>query len=136
MDLGEALQVVREQPRAVLAARRADGSPQMSPVVVAVDDDGRLMLSTRETAYKTRNLARDPNVSLCVLPNEFFGRWIQVDCTAEIVPLPAAMDLLVDYYRRLSGEHPDWAEYQAAMQRERRVMVLLTPHRAGPDRSG
>jgi PPOX class probable F420-dependent enzyme len=136
MDLDEALAVVREQPRAVLATRRRDGSPQMSPVLVAVDDGGRLMLSTRETAYKTRNLARDPHASLCVLPDSFFGRWIQVDCTAEIVPMPAAMDLLVDYYRRLSGEHEDWDDYRAAMTLERRVMVLLTPRRAGPDHSG
>jgi hypothetical protein len=71
-----------------------------------------------------------------VLPDSFFGRWVQLDCTAEIVPLPEAMELLVDYYRRLSGVHPDWADYRAAMEREHRVMVLLTPHRAGPDRSG
>jgi PPOX class probable F420-dependent enzyme len=136
MDLDEALSVVREQPRAVLATRRGDGSPQLSPVLISVGDDGRLVMSTRRTAYKAKNLARDPRASLCVLADTFFGRWIQVDCTAEIVPLPDAMDLLIEYYRRLSGEHPDWDEYRAAMESEQRVAVLFTLERAGPDRSG
>jgi PPOX class probable F420-dependent enzyme len=136
MDISEALNVVRAQSRAVLATRKADGDPQLSPVLVAVGDDERLIVSTRETAYKIRNLARDPRASLCVLPDNFFGRWVQVDCAAEIVRLPAAMEILVDYYRTISGEHPDWDDYRAAMTKERRVAVLLTPLKAGPNRSG
>jgi PPOX class probable F420-dependent enzyme len=136
MELDEALEVVRAQPRAVLATWRMDGSPQMSPVLVSVGDDGRLVMSTRGTAFKTKNLARDPRASICVLPDTFFGRWIQLDCRAEIVHLPQAMDLLIDYYRRLSGEHPDWDEYRAAMHRDHRVAVLFTIERAGPDRAG
>jgi PPOX class probable F420-dependent enzyme len=119
----------------VLSTRRASGDPQLSPVVVAVRGEV-LLVSTRETAIKAKNLARDPRASLCVLPNDFFGRWVQLDCTARIVPLPDAMELLVDYYRLVSGEHPDWAEYRATMERERRVALVLTPERAGPDRSG
>ncbi|HEV2089147.1 MAG TPA: PPOX class F420-dependent oxidoreductase [Cryptosporangiaceae bacterium] len=136
MDLDEARSVVREQPKAVIAVRRPDGSPLMSPVLVAVGDDGRLMLSTRETAYKVRHLRRDPRAWLCVLPDGFFGRWISVEATAEVVSLPDAMELLVDYYKRTAGEHPDWDDYRAAMERDQRVMVLLTPVAAGPDRSG
>jgi PPOX class probable F420-dependent enzyme len=136
MEIKEAVAVVREQPRAVMATRRSDGDPQLSPVLVAVGDDDRLVLSTRETAYKVKNLRRDPHTWLCVLPDSFFGRWIQLDCTAEIVSLPEAMDILIDYYRRLSGEHPDWDEYREAMERDQRVSVLLTPYRAGPDRAG
>ncbi|MGQ0575385.1 MAG: PPOX class F420-dependent oxidoreductase [Pseudonocardia sp.] len=136
MDLDEARAVIREQPRAVLATLRADGTPQMSPVLVALDDDGTVMVSTRETALKVRNLRRDPRLWLCVLTDGFFGRWIQVEGRAEIVALPAAMDGLVDYYRRLSGEHDDWADYRAAMERERRVLVRVALDRAGPDRSG
>lgn len=108
----------------------------MSPIVAAIDDEGRLMISTRETAYKTKNMRRDPRVSICFLTNEFFGGHVQVDGTAEIVSLPDAMDLLVDYYRRLSGEHPDWDEYRAAMEADKRCLVRVTIERAGPDHSG
>jgi PPOX class probable F420-dependent enzyme len=136
MDLDEAREVVREQHRAVLATMRSDGTPQMSPVLVALDDEGRVLVSTRETALKVRNLRRDPRMWLCVLPDGFFGRWVQVEGTAEIVSLPDAMDGLVDYYRRVSGEHDDWDDYRAAMERERRVLLRVTITRAGPDRSG
>jgi PPOX class probable F420-dependent enzyme len=136
MDLDEARDVIREQPRAVLATLRGDGTPQMSPVLVAVDDDGHVLVSTRETALKVRNLRRDPRLWLCVLTDNFFGRWIQVEGRAEIVPLPEAMAGLEDYYRRLSGEHDDWDEYRASMQRERRVLLRVALDRAGPDRSG
>jgi PPOX class probable F420-dependent enzyme len=136
MDLDEARDVVRQQSHAVLATLRSDGTPQMSPVLVAVDDAGDVLVSTRETALKVRNLRRDPRLWLCVLPDGFFGRWIQVEGRAEIVPLPEAMDGLVDYYRRVSGEHDDWDDYRAAMERERRVLVRVALDRAGPDRSG
>jgi len=115
---------------------RADGRPQLSPVTAGVDDEGRVLVSTREAAMKARNLARDPRASLCLLNDGFFGEWMQVEGTAEIVHLPEAMDLLVDYYRRISGEHPDWDEYAEAMRRDRRVMVRITITRAGPDASG
>jgi PPOX class probable F420-dependent enzyme len=136
MDLDEARAVVRAQHRAVLATLKRDGSPQMSPVTAGVDDDGRILVSSRETAYKVRNLRRDPRVWLCVFPDEFYGRWVQVDGRTEVVSLPAALPLLEDYYRRLSGEHPDWDDYRAAMERERRVLLRIELERAGPDRSG
>ncbi|WP_199444558.1 PPOX class F420-dependent oxidoreductase [Umezawaea beigongshangensis] len=136
MDLDQAREIVRTQHRAVLAATRADGTPQMSPVLAAVDDEGRVLISTRETAYKVRQLRRDPRVWLCVLPDQFFGRWIQVDGTAEVVPLPDAMDGLVDYYRQISGEHENWEDYRAAMRTEQRVLIRVALHAAGPDRTG
>lgn len=136
MDLEAAREFVRARHRAVLATTRADGRPQLSPVVAAVDESGRVLISTRETAIKTKNLARDPRASLCVISDAFFGSWIQADGTAEIIALPDAMDKLVDYYRRVSGEHPDWDEYRSAMRSERRVIVVITLTRAGPDRSG
>lgn len=122
--------------RAVLATLRSDGLPQMSPVVCAVDDDGRVLISTRETAVKTRNLRRNPFASVCVFTDGFFGPWVQAEGTAEIISLPGAMDLLVEYYRTISGEHPDWDDYRAAMERERRVILRLTISRAGPAVSG
>lgn len=136
MDLEEARQFVRDHHQAVLATRRSDGRPQLSPITVGVDAEGRLVISSRETAFKVRNLRRDPQASLCVLSDSFLGRWVQVDGTAEIVSLPEAMEPLVDYYRSLSGEHPDWDEYRQAMSEQRRVLVRITIERAGPDRQG
>ena len=136
MDLDEARAVIAEQHHAVLATLRKDGTPQMSPVVATVDDQGRVVVSSREAAFKVRNLRRDPRAWLCVLPDEFYGRWIQVGGSVRIVDLPAAMDGLVDYYRRISGEHPDWDDYRAAMRRERRVLLQIELASAGPDRQG
>jgi PPOX class probable F420-dependent enzyme len=136
MDPQRAREFLRVHHHAVLATMRADGRPQLSPITAGVDDEGRVLISTREAAMKARNLARDPRASLCVLNDGFFGEWMQVEGTAEIVHLPEAMDLLVDYYRRISGEHPDWDDYREAMRRERRVIVRVTIIRAGPDASG
>jgi PPOX class probable F420-dependent enzyme len=127
---------MRVHHRAVLATSRSDGRPQLSPVTVGVADDGRVLISTRETAMKTKNLARDPSASLCVMTDRFFGEWLQAEGTAEIIGLPDAMEMLVDYYRRISGEHPDWDDYREAMRRDRRVIIAVTLTRAGPDRSG
>ena len=136
MDITTALSFAASNHRAVMATARSDGRPQLSPVTVGVDDDGHIVVSTRETAAKVKNLERDPFVSLCILNDGFFGEWVQVEGRAEIVRLPEAMDLLVDYYRRISGEHPDWDDYRAAMVRDRRVVVRVTPERAGPTYSG
>jgi PPOX class probable F420-dependent enzyme len=136
MDIAEAQAFLADNHRAVLATRRADGAPQLSPVVCAPDDDGRVCISTRETAAKTRNLRRDPRAWLCVMNDGFFGAFVQVEGPAEIVALPEAMELLVEYYRRLAGEHPDWDDYRSAMEREQRVLVRITIERAGPTYSG
>jgi len=137
MDIGEALDIVRKQHRGVLATSRADGSPQMSPVLVGADAEGHVVVSTREAAFKTRNLRRDPRASVLVLPDGFFGgTWVQLDGHAEIVSLPDAMPGLEEYYRGISGEHDDWDDYRAAMTRDRRVLVRITVERAGPDREG
>ena len=136
MDISRAAEFLRVHHRAVLATVRGDGLPQLSPVTVAVDDQDRALISTRETAIKAKNLARNPHASLCVLNDGFFGEWIQAEGTAELIRLPEALGLLEDYYRRVSGEHPDWDDYRAAMVRERRLVVRITLSRVGPDRSG
>ena len=134
MDLDAARQFVQEHHRAVLVTFRKDGRPQTSPVAVGVDDAGRLVISSRERAYKVRNLRRDPRVSVCVLSDDFW-KWVQVDGRATVLSLPDAMEPLVDYYRRTAGEHPDWDDYRRAMEREQRVLVRVDIERAGPDRS-
>jgi PPOX class probable F420-dependent enzyme len=136
MDTGRAADFLRAHHRAVLATSRSDGMPQLSPVTCAVDDEGLVLISTRETAVKTKNLRRRPRASMCVFTDTFFGEWVQVEGNAEVISLPDAMDLLVDYYRRVSGEHPEWDDYRAAMIRDRRVIVRITITRAGPDVSG
>jgi PPOX class probable F420-dependent enzyme len=136
MDLDAARDFVREHHRGVLQTQRADGSPQLSPVTATVDEDGRVVISSRETAYKVKNLRRDPRASYCGFTDDFFGPWVQIDGSAQIVSLPEAMERLVDYYRRVAGDHPDWDDYRAAMERDRRVVIRITPERAGPRRSG
>jgi PPOX class probable F420-dependent enzyme len=136
MSAAHAQQFLRDHHRAILATLRADGRPQLSPVLCAVDDQGRVLISTRETAVKTRNLRRDPFASLCAFSDGFFGEWVQAEGTAEVISLPDAMDLLIDYYRMISGEHPDWGDYRAAMVRDRRVIVRVTVSRTGPSTSG
>ena len=136
MKADEARQFIAAQHRAVLATRRSDGQPQLSPVLCAVDEAGRVIISTRETAVKTKNVRRYPYASLCVVSDGFFGPWVQVEGATEVISLPDAMDLLIDYYRRTAGEHPDWPGYRAAMERERRVIVRVSIDRAGPDVSG
>jgi PPOX class probable F420-dependent enzyme len=132
----DAQDFVASNHRAVLITRRSSGGLQTSPVLVGVDDEGKLVISTREDAYKTRNLRRDPTAVLCVFSDGFFGRWMQVEGTAQVVSLPEAMEGLVDYYRRISGEHPDWDEYRRAMQQQQRVLVRVSIDRVGPTRAG
>ena len=135
MDLDSAREFVCNHHRAVLATHSSSGI-QQSPVLVGVDDEGRLTVSSRETAFKTKNLRRNPWAQLCVLNDGFFGDWIYVEGDVEVVSLPEAMEPLVAYYRGISGEAEDWDEYRASMVRERRVIIRLTPTRAGPDRQG
>jgi PPOX class probable F420-dependent enzyme len=132
----DAQEFVASNHRAVLITRRSSGGLQTSPVLVGVDGEGKLVISTRESAYKARHLRRDPNAVLCVFSDRFFGPWIQVEGTAQIVSLPEAMDGLVDYYRRISGEHPDWDDYRRAMQQQKRVLVRVSIDMVGPTRAG
>ena len=136
MDISEALDFVRRHSHGVLATRRRSGDAQQSPVLAVADDAGRVLISTRETSVKVRNLRRTPRASLCQVTDRFFGPWVQITGPVEIVSLPEAMDLLVDYYRRAAGEHEDWDEYRAAMVAERRCVLVLTPEEAGPTVSG
>ncbi len=131
----EALAFVAGNHRAVMVTRRSDGGLQTSPLTVGVDDE-KIVISSRETAYKVRNLRRDPSATLCVLNDGFYGDWIQVEGRAEIVSLPEAMEGLVDYYRRISGEHPDWDDYREAMVRDKRVLLRVSIDKAGPTSYG
>lgn len=136
MDLERARAFMREHHRAVMMTHRSDGSPQLSPVLVGIDAQGRAIVSSREAAMKTLNVRRDPRVALCVMNDGFFGAWIRADGIATVVSLPEAMEPLVDYYRIVAGEHPQWSDYRAAMEREQRALLRVELTRAGPDREG
>jgi len=136
MDIAEAVAFIADHHRAVLATTRADGSTQMAPVAAAVDSAGRVLVSTRATAYKTAHVRRTGRAALLVMNDGFFGQWVQVEGPVAVVELPEALDVLVDYYRRVSGEHPDWDDYRQAMVAEQRVVLRMTVDRAGPNRAG
>lgn len=136
MELEQARDFARRHHRAVLATRTSHGGIQQSPVLVAVDAAGRFTVSSRETAYKTKNLRGDPWAQLCILSDAFFGDWVLVEGIVEVLSLPDAMEPLVDYFRSVAGEHEDWAEYRESMRQEKRVLLRQVPHRAGPDRQG
>jgi PPOX class probable F420-dependent enzyme len=136
LDLDKAREYLRQHHRCVLATMRRDGTPQMSPVVCIVMDDGSVVVSSRENAVKTKNVRRDPRAWLCVFPDSFFGGHVQVEGSVTVVSLPEAMDGLIAYYRAAAGEHPDWAEYRSAMESEQRCLLRLNLTRAGPDVAG
>jgi len=136
MDIDQTTAFARDNPRAVLATMRRDGTPQMTPVLVGVDEKNRLVISTRETAIKVANVRRDPRAWVCVLNDGFYGAWAQLGGEVEVVSLPEAMEPLVEYYRGISAEHPDWDDYRSAMVRDRRCLIRITPTTAGPTVAG
>ncbi|AEI13281.1 MULTISPECIES: PPOX class F420-dependent oxidoreductase [Cellulomonas] len=136
VTLDELLAFVRPRHHLILVTTRADGRPQTSPVSGGVDDEGRIVVSTYPARAKTRNAERDARVSVCVLSDEWDGPWVQLDGTAEVLHMPEAEDALVDYYRSIAGEHPDWAEYRAAMRVQGKSLLRITPERWGPIATG
>src|SRR5262245_6887837 len=136
VDTDAAREFLRANHRAVMATTRADGTTQMSPITVGVDAEGRALVSSRETAYKVRHLRALPYAAICAFGDGFFGEWVQVEGPVEIVSLPDAMEPLVQYYRDIRGEHPNWDEYRATMEKDRRVILRLSIERAGPTVSG
>lgn len=130
------LDFLRDRHRAILMTTRRDGRPQASPVTCGVDAEGRIVVSTYPERAKTRNARRDSRVSVLVLSDDFDGPWVQVDGTAEVLDLPEALEPLVEYYRSISGEHPDWEEYRAAMVRQGKSLVRITPDSWGPVATG
>ncbi|MEM7339503.1 MAG: TIGR03618 family F420-dependent PPOX class oxidoreductase [Actinomycetota bacterium] len=132
MEIAAGLDYVRDNSRAVMLTTRANGAPAMAPVTVAVVDD-QITMSTRQTAYKVSHLRRDPHTSLCVFPDKWLGRWVQLNCRATVTDLPDAMPTLEAYYRTLRGEHPDWDDYRRAMTEDQRCIVTFEILSAGPD---
>ncbi|MFR9722096.1 PPOX class F420-dependent oxidoreductase [Streptomyces sp. MS19] len=136
VDLARLLDFVRPRHRALLITHRADGGPQASPLTCGVDAAGRIVIATYPDRAKTVNARRVPEVSVVVLSDEWDGPWVQIDGTAEVLDVPDAIEPLVEYYRNIAGEHPDWAEYRTAMARQGKSLIRVTPVRWGPVATG
>jgi PPOX class probable F420-dependent enzyme len=136
VELNALLDFVRPRHRMILVTRRHEGSPQLSPVTGGVDSAGRIVVSTYPERAKVANLRRTPESAVLVLSDDWNGPWVQVDGTAEVLDLPEALEPLVDYFRSISGEHPDWDEYRRAMTAQGKCLVRITPARWGPIATG
>ena len=130
------LDFIRSRHRSVLVTRKQSGGLQISPVTSGLDAEGRIVVSTYPQRAKAANLRRDPQASVCVLSDEFNGAYVQVDGDAEVIDLPEAVEPLVDYFRAISGEHPDWDEYRQAMVDQGKCLIRVTPTRWGPVATG
>ena len=127
---------LRPRHQMILLTWRRDGGVQGSPVTAGVDDAGRIVVATYPERAKAANVARHPRASVVVLSEEFNGPWVHVDGDAELITLPDAVEPLVDYFRAISGEHPDWAEYRQAMVDQGKALIRITPTRWGPVATG
>jgi len=136
VDLEGLLEFVRPRHQLILITTRSDGRPQTSPVTGGVDDQGRIVISTYPERAKTTNARRHPQVSVQVLSEEFNGAWVQVDGTCEVLDIPESVEPLVDYFRSISGEHPDWVEYREAMVTQGKSLLRITPRTWSPVATG
>ncbi|NIH86137.1 PPOX class F420-dependent oxidoreductase [Amycolatopsis granulosa] len=136
VDRAELLDFLRTRHRAVLMTTRADGTPQLSPVTAGIDPEGRFVVATYPQRAKARNARRTPAVSACVLSDDWNGPWVQFDGRAEVLDVPEAVEPLVEYFRSISGEHPDWDDYRAAMVRQNKALIRVTIERWGPIATG
>lgn len=136
VELEELLEFVRPRHHMVLLTRRSDGGPQASPVSGGVDPEGRIVIATYPERAKTRNARMRPTASVVVLSDDWDGAWVQVDGDAEVLDVPEALDAFVDYFRSISGEHPDWDEYRQAMVDQGKSLIRITPTRWSPIATG
>ena len=136
VDRAALLEFMRPRHRVVLTTAKRNGDPQLSPVTAGVDEAGRVVIATYPERAKSHNARRHPEVGLLVLSDEWNGPWVQVDGRAEVLDLPDALEPLVDYFRSIAGEHDDWDEYRAAMQRQGKSLIRVTIRRWGPIATG
>jgi PPOX class probable F420-dependent enzyme len=135
-DREQLLEFLRPRHHAILMTTRKDGRPQSSPNTCGVDTEGRIVISTYPERAKATNIRRDPRVTVCVLSDDFGGPWVQVDGVAEVLDLPEAVEPLVEYFRVISGEHPNWDEYRQAMRDQGKSLIRITIESWGPIATG
>jgi PPOX class probable F420-dependent enzyme len=136
VDRDELLEFLRPRHRGMLATTRRDGRPQLSPVSCGVDPDGRIVIATYPRRAKSVNAKADDRVSICVQGSVWNDEYVQVDGRAEVLDMPDALDGLVEYFRSISGEHPDWDEYRDAMRAQDKSLLRITIERWGPIATG
>ncbi len=136
VDLDQLLEFVRPRHRMVLTTFRADGSLHSSPVTGGVDEQGRLVIASYPRRAKSVHIRRTGRASVLVLSDEFNDAYVQIDGPAEVIDLPDAVEPLVDYFRAVAGEHSDWDEYRAAMVKQGKCLIRVTPQRWGPVATG
>ncbi len=136
VDRDGLVEFLRPRHHVILTTTRRDGSPQSSPVTAGVDGAGRLTVATYPERAKVANLRRDPACSALVLSDEWNGPWVQVRGRAEVIDLPDAVEPLVEYFRSISGEHPDWDEYRTAMREQGKSLVRVAVESWGPIATG
>ena len=132
----EMLDFARTRHKGTLVTSRTDGRPQMSPVACGIDDQGRIVVSTYPERAKATNARRDPRVSILIHSEDWDDPYVQIDGTAEVLDMPEAVEPLVEYYRSISGEHPDWDEYRDAMRTQDKSLIRITIDRWGPVATG
>ena len=136
VELDGLLEFVRPRHHMLLMTTRADGTVQASPVSGGVDTEGRIVISSYPERAKSTNVKRSGKAGVVVLSDEWNGAWVQVDGSGEVIELPEAVDALVDYYRSISGEHPDWDEYRQAMREQGKSLLRVTVESWGPIATG
>ena len=133
IEIDKAKEFLTKHHWGILATRRKNGNLQMSPVTVGLDEQGRAIISSRETAYKVNNLRRDPRAALCAITSSFHGEgWVQINGKAEVISLPQTLDTLDYLQRQAYGEHKNWPEFHERMARERRVIIRINIENVGP----
>ena len=138
VDRNRLIEFVRTRHRLTLVTFRRDGRPQLSPVSGGVDEAGRIVVSTYPDRAKAVNLRRNPAASVLVHSDDWNDPYVQVDGTAEVLdmPSPETEDALVEYFRCIAGEHPDWAEYREAMRSQGKSLIRVTIDTWGPIATG
>ncbi|WBB79547.1 PPOX class F420-dependent oxidoreductase [Micromonospora sp. WMMD882] len=124
------LALIADRRMGVLATIRRDGRPQQSTVMHGFDREARVIrVSVTDGRAKTKNLLRDPRASYHVSSADGWA-YAVAEARAELTPVAgdphdAVVEELVELYRSLSGEHPDWDDYRRAMVEQRRMVLRL-----------
>ena len=133
MEIADAQKFLKDNHRACIAVRQKDGWPQMTFVTPGIDEQGRVIITSRGTTYKIKHIERDPRVSMLIFGEQYSGsKFVQIHGSAEIIHQPAAMDGLIHWYKQVRGEHQNWDEYKKRMQNEKRVIIRVNIEKVGP----
>lgn len=137
MEITDVQKFLRDNHRGVLVARKRDGWPQITLVTPGIDAEGRVIITSRGTTYKVKNIRRDPRVSMLIMGEQFSGsKYVQIQGTAEVISQPEAIDILIYWHRQVRGEHKSWDEYRARMKEEQRVIIRINVEKSGPNTRG